>query len=138
MDSPPYHAEPTLTQLVSELMSDAKELLRQELALAKHEISEEVSKTKVALIALGTGIGITAIGGLLLIFMLVHVLNALTGLPLWACYGIVGGVLAVVGMIMIWRGKSTMSHLGVVPHETVETMKENVRWIKRKAISNKT
>lgn len=137
MNSPPHNAEPTLTQLVSELMSDAKELLRQEMALAKHEISEEVSKTKLALISLGVGIGIAAIGGLLLIVMLVHVLNTLAGLPLWACYGIVGGVMAIAGAIMIWRGKNTMSNIGVVPHETMATMKENVRWIKQKAVSNK-
>jgi hypothetical protein len=118
-------------------MSDAKNLLRQELVLAKHEISEEVSKTKAAVIAFGVGSGIAAIGGLLLIFMLVHVLNTLAELPLWACYGIVGGLLLIIGVAMIFRGKSTMSHIGVVPHETVETMKENVRWIKRKAISNK-
>jgi hypothetical protein len=118
-------------------MHDAKELLRQELALAKYEISEEVSKTKAALIGLGVGVGIAILGGLLLIFMLVHLLSALTWLPLWACYGIMGGILAIVGMILVWRGKQTMSRIEVVPHETVETMKENVRWIRRKAISNK-
>jgi hypothetical protein len=119
-------------------MGDAKELLRQELALAKHEIGEEVSKTKLALIALGVGIATATIGGLLLIFMLVHMLNAFTGLPLWASYGIIGGILNVIGMVMVWRGKNTMSHIGIVPYETVETMKENMRWIKRNAISNKT
>jgi hypothetical protein len=118
-------------------MTDAKELLSQELALAKHEISEEVSKIKLALIALGTGVGIAAIGGLLLILMVVHVLNAVAGLPLWTCYGMIGGALTGVGMIMVWQGKATISHIGVVPHETMETMKENVRWIKRKAISSK-
>lgn len=137
MNSPPHHAEPTIKQLMSGLVSDAVELLRQELALAKHEISEEVHKTKVALISLGVGIGIAAIGGLLLIVMLVHVLNALAGLPLWACYGIVGGLLAIVGLVLIGRGKSKMSHVGMVPHQTVETMRENVRWIKRKAILDK-
>lgn len=139
MNSPPHHdhAEPTLTQLVGELMSDAKELLRQELALAKHEIAEEVSKTKTALISLGSGVGVAALGGLLLILMLVHLLNAFTDLPLWACYGIVGGILAIAGIAMILVGKNTMSRIGVVPQQTVETMKENVRWIKQKAISDK-
>jgi hypothetical protein len=36
-DSPPP-AEPTLTQLLGGLVSDAKALLRQEVALAKHEV----------------------------------------------------------------------------------------------------
>jgi VIT1/CCC1 family predicted Fe2+/Mn2+ transporter len=122
---------------MSELVSDAKELLRQEVALAKYEISQEVSKTKVALISLGTGIGIGAIGALLLILMLVHLLNAFAALPLWACYGIVGGVLAIIGVLMVYTGKNKIAHIGMVPEQTVETMKENVRWIREKAISNK-
>jgi hypothetical protein len=136
VNGPPHNPEPTLTQLVNELASDAKELLRQELALAKYEISEEISKTKVALISLGIGVGIAAIGGLLLILMLVHLLNALAGLPLWACYGIVGGVLAIVGIVMLLHAKNKMSNIAVVPHQTVDTMKENVRWIKQKTTSS--
>lgn len=138
MDSPLYTPEPTLAQLVSELVSDARQLLRQELALAKYEIHEEVRKTKVALVSLGVGIAIAAIGGLLLIVMLVHLLNALTELPLWACYGIVGGVCAIVGIALLYRGKQQISQIDMVPQQTVETMKENVRWIKEKAISEKT
>jgi uncharacterized membrane protein len=138
VNSPLYNPEPTLAQLVSDLVSDAKQLMRQELALAKHEIHEEVRKTKVALVSLGAGISIVAIGGLLLIVMLVHLLNALTGLPLWACYGIVGGVCAIVGVVLLYRGKQQMSQIDMVPQQTVETMKENVRWIKGKAISEKT
>ena len=83
MNSSFDNSEPTLAQLVHGLVSDAKLLMRQELALAKHEIQGEVGKTKTALVSLGVGIGITAVGGLLLIVMLVHLLNALTEWPLW-------------------------------------------------------
>jgi hypothetical protein len=138
VDSTLYNTEPTLTQLVSELVSDAKQLLRQELALARYEMHEEVRKTKVALVSLGGGLAIAAIGGLLLIVMLVHLLNALTELPLWICYGIVGGVCTIVGVVLLYRGKHEMSQIDMVPQQTVETMKENVRWIKEKAISEKT
>jgi uncharacterized membrane-anchored protein YitT (DUF2179 family) len=138
VNGPPYNAEPTLMQLVSDLVSDAKELLRQELALAKYEITQEVHKTKSALISLGAGVGIISVGGLLLLVMLVHALNALTGLPLWACYGIIGGMLAIVGMLLIYRGKKTISQIDMIPQQTVETMKENARWIREKAISNGT
>lgn len=138
MNGPPYSAEPTLMQLVTDLVSDAKELLRQELVLAKYEITQEVHKTKSALISLGAGVGIISVGGLLLLVMLVHALNALTGLPLWACYGIIGGMLAIVGILLIYSGKKTISQIDMIPQQTVATMKENVRWIKEKAISNGT
>jgi hypothetical protein len=133
----PYHAEPTLSRLVSELADDAKLLLRQELALAKHELHEEARKTKVALVSLATGIGVAAIGGLLLIVMLVHLLHALTPLPLWACYGVVGGLAAIVGFALVYRGKKQIAQLDIIPQQTVETMKENVRWIREKTSSEK-
>ena len=130
--------EPTLAQLVGDLVRDAKELLRHELALAKYEISEELHKTKVALVSVGAGIGIVSVGGLLLIAMFVHLLHTRTGLPLWACYGMVGCLLAIVGIVMINSGKRIISRIDVVPPQTIGTMKENVRWIKEKSLLNKT
>lgn len=120
-------------QLMGGLVSDTKLLLRQELALAKHEIQEEVRKTKTALACLGAGIGIVAIGGLLFIVMLVHLLNALTEWPLWICYGIVAGICMIAGVALLYGGKKQMSDIDVIPSQTIVTMKENVRWIKDKA-----
>lgn len=138
MNEPSYHSEPSLAQLLSDLVTDAKQLLRQELALAKHEIRDEVRKTKAAVMSLGIGIGMAAIGGFLLTFMLVYGLNALTGLPLWACYGIIGGMFVVIGVVLLYLGKNKMARIDVVPPLTVATMKENVRWIKEKATFEKT
>jgi hypothetical protein len=79
--------------------------------------------------SLGIGIGLAAIGGWLLILMLVHLLHALTALPLWACYGIVGGLLAAGGIGLLVLGKQKLVQLHLVPQDTVETMKENVQWL---------
>jgi len=117
------------------VVNDAKLLMRQELELAKHEMREEVREAKTALVSLGAGIGVTALGGLLLIVMLVHLLNALTQWPLWICYGIIGGVCVIAGVVLLYRGKRHMSQIDMMPKQTVETMKENVRWIKEKTIS---
>jgi hypothetical protein len=137
VNSSPYHTEPTLAQLVSDLLDDAKQLLRQELALAKYEIHQEVHKTKIALVSLGIGIGIAAIGGLLLIVMLVHFLQALTGLPLWSCYALVGGVCTIVGIVLVYKGKQRIAEIEMIPQQTVATMKENVRWIRKNTTSEK-
>jgi Putative Actinobacterial Holin-X, holin superfamily III len=137
VNSAPHNSEPTLAQLVNGLVSDVTLLLRQELALAKYEIYEEAGKTKAAVASLGVGIGIAAVGGLLLIIMLVHLLRALTDWPLWMCYGVVGGVCAIVGVVLLYKGKQQLSQIEMVPQQTVETMKENVRWLKEKATLRK-
>ena len=137
MKEAPYQSEPSLAQLLTGIANDAKELLRQELALAKHEIREDLRKTKTAMLSLGLGVGVAAIGGLLLILMLVHLLNALAGLPLWACYGIVGGLFLIMGGVLFLIAKHTIARIDVVPPQTVETMKENVQWIKERATSDR-
>jgi len=137
VNSAPHNSEPTLGQLVNGLVSDASLLLRQELALAKYEIYEEARKTKTAAVYIGAGIGIAALGGLLFILMLVHLLNYLTDWPFWLCYAIVGGICAIVAVVLLYRGKQQISQIDMVPQQTVETIKENARWFKRKATLRK-
>ena len=131
-----YTSEPTVAQLLSGLANDARELLRQELALAKHEVRQELRNIILAVTSLGIGIGMAAIGGLLLILMLVHLLHALTMLPLWACYAIVGGLFTVVGVVLLIIGKKKLAQIHMVPQGTVETMKENAQWIKQQVTAD--
>jgi hypothetical protein len=138
VNNSPYTSEPSVTELITGLVNDAKVLLQQELALAKQEIRAELRSMMVAGISLGIGAGIAAIGGLLLILMLVHLLHALTAFPLWACYGIVGGLFAIGGVVLLVIGKQKLAHLDLVPQDTMETMKENVQWIKKQVTANGT
>jgi hypothetical protein len=131
-----YPREPTVAQLLTGLMQDAQKLLRQEVALATHELRRELRTTIRAGMSLGVGIGLAAIGGWLLILMVVHLVHALTALPLWACDGIVGGLCAGVGVVLLVLGKQTLAQLHLVPQDTVETMKENVQWLKEQVKPN--
>jgi Putative Actinobacterial Holin-X, holin superfamily III len=131
-----YTREPTLAQLLTGLMHDAQTLLRQEVALAAHELRVELRNTVRAVVFLGIGIGIAAVGGWLLILMLVHLLQALTALPLWACHGVVGGLFATGGIVLLVLGKRTLARLHLVPQQTVETMREHVQWIKNQVTAN--
>jgi hypothetical protein len=130
VNNSPYTSEPSLTELLTGLVNDVKALLQQELALAKHEIRAELRKMMRAVVSLGLGGGIAAVGGWLLILMLVHLLYALTALPLWVCYGIVGGLLLLV------IGQRKLARLHLVPQDTAETMQENVQWIKKQVTAD--
>lgn len=121
---------PSLTSLVEGIVGDAQQLIRQELSLARSEIQEEWNKTKTAAAALGAGIVVLSLGGIFLCLMLVYLLHWLTEMPLWGCYGIVGGLFALLGAILIYTGRNQASAVSFVPRQTVETMKENVQWLK--------
>ena len=88
----PQPAAPSLAALLGGILNDAKDLLGQELTLAKLEGHDELRQIKAAALSLGIGVGVVAVGGMLLSVMLVHVLAAYTAVPLWGCYGAVGGL----------------------------------------------
>lgn len=132
-----HTSEPSLAALLGGIINDAKDLMLHEVTMAKLEVQDELRKTKAAAISLGIGIGVLAVGGMLLILMLVHLLDALTDVPLWGCYGIVGAVFAIVGGVLLATGKNKASEIDVVPEQTVETMKENAKWIKEQTTSNR-
>jgi predicted cation transporter len=95
-----------LSSLIIGILKDAKELVVQGAALAKLEVKDELRKAKSAAIAGGIGAGVAAVGGVLMILMVVHLLDAFTAIPLWGAYGIVGGVLLLLGAMMFIVGKS--------------------------------
>jgi len=128
----------SLASLVGGIINDAKDLLLHEFTMAKLEMKNELNKTKTAAVSLAIGAGIAAVGGLLLILMLVHLLTALTSIPLWGSYGIVGAVLLVIGVVLLMSGKRTAEQIDVIPPKTAETLKENAQWLKEQTTSNRT
>ena len=123
--------------LIADIFADVQTLLSQELQLAKHELQEEGRKTVNASLAVGSGLFLALFGLLLLLFMLVHLLNALTQLPLWACYGTIGGLVVVSAITLVVVGMKRAKQVQVLPVRTVETLKENVQWFKEIATSSK-
>src|ERR1700730_16093375 len=128
----PGATEPSMASLVGGIAHDAQTLIKQEMALAKREVTDELHKARDAAISLGIGIGLTAVGSLLLSLMLVYLLQWASSerLTLWACYGIVGAALMVVGGGLLFFGKRRAGAVHLMPAHTMSTMKDNVEWIK--------
>jgi len=125
-----HESDPTVTTLVSGIISDAQDLLKQQFELLKHEVHEDLAKTRDAAMVLGLGSIIGLVGGVLLALMLVHLLNwAVPTLPLWACYGICGAVIFAIGGGLVWAGLAKFNSFNPLPDETAQTLKENVQWI---------
>jgi hypothetical protein len=130
-------SEASLASLIGGVVTDAKDLLLHELTIAKLEMQSELHKTKEAAVSFAIGAGIAAVGGFLLLFMLVYLLAALTTIPLWGCYGIIGTLLLGVGLVFLSRGKHTAEQLDEVLPQTTTTLKENAQWLKEQTTSNR-
>ena len=123
----------SVTSLVSGIVSDAQDLIRQQLALFRAEIKDDFRKTVAIVMVIASGGFLVAVGGTLLCFMLVHLLASLApALPLWGCFGIVGACVALVGGIVAYAAISRFKTFNPLPDESVQALKENVQWIKNR------
>jgi Putative Actinobacterial Holin-X, holin superfamily III len=121
-----------LMPLLSEIVSDSQKLISQQVELLRLELLGELPKAKTVAFSLGAGLGLVTAGGLLSTQMLVHLLHRSTHLPLWACYGILAGLLGAVGAKLIDLGRKKIGDLQLTyPPQTAEALKENLRWLKK-------
>jgi hypothetical protein len=119
----------TVTGLVSGIVADAQELIKQQVALVRAEIKADFQRTVRALIMLAAG-ALAAIPAIFLVCnMFVFMLHELAGLPVWASYGIVGGLFIVLSAAFIGVGIQRFRSFNPLPEQSVEAFKENVRWM---------
>jgi hypothetical protein len=115
-------------QLLGDVTRELQELMRKELELAKAEAKEELQRATAA----GKGFGIAAFAGyfalIMLSFAAAWALTAIipTG---WAFFAL-GMFYALVAAFMALRGRKKLQEFSPVPEETVETLKEDVQWLK--------
>ncbi len=122
--------EPSLASLVSGILADAQNLIKQQFSLVRTEIIGELRQARNAAISFGVGAGIAAAGAIFLLVMLVQLLKHYTDIPLWGCYGIVGGVCLALGGLFLYLGKREADDVYLLPpQQTAEAVKENLAWL---------
>lgn len=119
----------SLGELFSELAQETSTLVRQEVELARVELSQKAARIgrDVASLLLG---GAVAYAGFLAIMAAVIVLLADAGLDWWLAALLVGIVVAGVGGALVARGRAALQNVDLAPSRTVETLKEDQEWAK--------
>jgi Putative Actinobacterial Holin-X, holin superfamily III len=121
-------------EVAKELTSDLSLLVRQEIELAKAEMTAKGRTAAPGLGMFGGAglVGLCAAGALTA--SLVIVLSLF--LPDWLAALIVGAVLTVAAYVLARQGKERVAQAGTpVPEQTIETVKEDVEWAKTRATS---
>jgi VIT1/CCC1 family predicted Fe2+/Mn2+ transporter len=121
-------SEPSLTSLVTGIIHDGQELLKQQLTLFKTELREDLRHTREAGTSLAIGGVVLFVGSILLCLMLVFLLHELAGWPLWASFLLVGGVITVIGGALTAYGIQQFKSFNPLPDQTAEGLKENLEW----------
>jgi uncharacterized membrane protein YqjE len=108
-------------QLLGDLFTDVRTLVRQEIALARAEIREERRRLLVIGALLGAALSALALAGLWLLVALTRAIADIFNWPLWGVYAAVGvvlGAVALVLLLVVWN----QLHKLRFPPKTRETL----------------
>lgn len=128
----------SIASLVTGLVEDLRRLFAQEVQLARHEMQHELGKLIKGAMHAGIAIVLAMLSTLFLLMAVIHLLHFYSGLPLWACYGIVGLLAAAGGAAVFARLIAIGSTLRLWPFRTFYSLKEDAKWIKEQLLSTKT
>jgi Putative Actinobacterial Holin-X, holin superfamily III/PUCC protein len=118
-----------LGDLFGDLASDMSNLVRQEVALAKLEVTQKAKY-------LGRNVGYLVVGGAVAYAGMLAVIAAIIMLldkvmPAWGAALLVGVVVAGIAWLMIGKALTALQQADLTPRETVETLKEDATWAKQ-------
>jgi hypothetical protein len=121
--------EASLSGLIKSLADDVRRLFSQEIALAKAEVSSAVKDIKSGMLSLAVGLGVLFAGFIVLLFAAVAGLSLVVA-P-WLAALIVGGVVAIVGLVLLMRARKALNPETVVPHRTMNSLRKDGEMVKR-------
>lgn len=119
----------SLGELFGDLSREISTLVRDEVTLAKAEMTQKATKV-------GKNAGILAAGGALAYAGLLALLAAAIlglmalGLAAWLSALVVGLVAAIVGGVLAMAGLKSIRKVDPMPQETARTLKEDEEWAK--------
>ena len=134
----PLREDRSLGQILRDLRDETSALLRQEVDLAKTEMSEKISRA-------GENLGSVAVGGAVAFAGALTLLAALTlglislmsqlmsrDVAMWLAPLLVGGILAAVGYSLMKKALQALKQEGITPTRTTQSLKENKEWLTSK------
>lgn len=130
--------ERSIGQLLKELTQESSTLLKQEMNLAKTEMSEKASRVGANLGEVAVGGAVAFLGAIALLLAAVYGLTSLLdqfmslGVAAWLAPLIVGAVLAAVGYSLIKKALATLKQESITPQRTTQSLQENKEWLKQK------
>ena len=134
-------AEPELAHhdsiggLLRGILTDIRELVREELALARIEMREQASRARLAIAILAAAAVALALGTVFLLIAMANGIAYALGWPVWAGYLVVALLLAIGGTVGLTAGRQRLRNVTPLPQETVATLKENSQWIAKRLSS---
>jgi uncharacterized membrane protein YgdD (TMEM256/DUF423 family) len=129
----------SIATLLRDLRDETTTLLRQEVELAKTEMSEKASHLMSNAIQIAIGGFVAYAGAIVLLFGLADLVGTILiragmeqDMATWLSRAIVGGLIILVGWLLLNKAKKALSSESLVPERTMESLRENKQWAQNK------
>ena len=119
----------SLGELFSDLSQQTADLIRQELRLAKVELSEKLSDVgrHAMMIGVAAAFGLAAV---VTIAAAITLLLIEVGVVAWLAAAITAAVMGLTAYLLAHSGISALRKKSIAPVETIHSLKETTQWLK--------
>jgi uncharacterized membrane protein YqjE len=119
----------SLGELFSDLSQQTAELIRQEMRLAKAELSDKLSDVgkHMAMIAAAA---VFALAALMAVTAGIVLLLVRVGVEPWLAAVITAAVMGIAAFLLAQSGIAALRKKSIAPVETIDSLKETTQWLK--------
>ena len=121
----------SLGTLFADLSDKTTSLIRQEITLAKQEVTEKLKRALKDVVFFAIGAFIAYIGLLALIAAAALGLSLI--LPAWVATLIVAVVVLLVGGLLVLAGVNSLRNINLKPERTIETLRDDAKAAKERS-----
>lgn len=139
MNQPEIPQPNSIPVLLRDLRDETTTLLRQEVALAKTELKENISHMTSHAVHIAIGGFVAYAGVIVLLIGIGHLLGAVLmkagmdpQLAQWLAPALVGLVVAIIGWVMLSKAKHAIAHDDLAPRQTIDSLRDNKQWAQSK------
>jgi Putative Actinobacterial Holin-X, holin superfamily III len=124
-----HRMDRSIGELFADLSQQTSELIRQEMRLAKAELSDKLSDVGKHAMMIGAALvlGLTAVGA---VAAAITLLLVEIGVEPWLAAVITAAALGVTAYMLAQSAMSALRKKSITPVETIDSIKETTQWLK--------
>jgi acyl-CoA reductase-like NAD-dependent aldehyde dehydrogenase len=119
----------SVSDVLQDILRNVQDILRSEVRLAKAEIRQEATQAAAAALWVTVGVVGALSAWMFLLWTAAYALAAI--LPMWAATLVIAVATAAGGGVLIAAGLRRFAHVTPMPERTIESLKENLEWMKQ-------
>ena len=124
-----HRMDRSIGELFSDLSQQTSDLIRQEMRLAKAELSDKLSDVGKHAMMIGAALvlGLTAVGA---VAATIALLLVEVGVEPWLAAAITAAALGLTAYLLAQSAISALRKKSITPVETIHSIKETTQWLK--------